>query len=375
MKFALPSPLFFLLALLFLASCSGGNKAEQGAAPVPVALGTVRHVEDYQTVPVSGSVLSPDGPSNVSFLVSGRVMTVGPREGEFVRKGQFLASIDPVDYRLGLSAAEAQLGVANVAFERAEDEYRRMSFLYESKSLAPNDFQKFRAARDAAREQLDQAAANRDVSKKRLSDATLCAPIDGFVTRRAIEPGEMAAAGNPVFGIVRLDPMEAGVAVPETDLGLVRVGQKASVTIPALPGRSFEGMVRIVNVAADPATRTYMVRISIPNPAHLLRIGMVAEARIRGDRKVAMMTLPGDAIVRDPQGATIVFVYFPDKGRVYTKRVETGTVRDRDVEIKSGLSGDECVIIAGQDRLRDGIPVAVTGPTPPSAPRGVKSQE
>jgi membrane fusion protein (multidrug efflux system) len=375
MKFVLPFPLFFLLTLLFLVSCSGGNKAEQGAAPVPVAVGSVRHVEDYQTVPVSGSVLSPDGPSHVSFLVSGRVTTVGPREGEFVRKGQLLASIDAVDYRLGLSAAEAQLGAAKVAFERAEDEYRRMSFLYESKSLAPNDFQKFKAVRDAAKEQLDQAAANRDVSRKRLSDATLSAPIDGFVARRAIEPGEMAAAGNPVFSIVRLDPVEADVGVPETDIGLVRVGQKASVTIPALPGRSFEGMVRIVNVAADPATRTYMARIRIRNPAHLLRIGMVAEARIRGDRKVAMMTLPGDAIVRDPQGATIVFIYFPDKGRVYAKRVETGTVRDRDVEIKSGLSGDESVVVAGQDRLRDGIPVTVTGPAPASAPRGVKSKE
>jgi multidrug efflux pump subunit AcrA (membrane-fusion protein) len=84
---------------------------------------------------------------------------------------------------------------------------------------------------------------------------------------------------------------------------------------------------------------------------------MIAEAQIRSDRMLDAMTLPGESVVHDPQGATIVFVYFPAQKRVYAKRVDTGTVYGREIQIKSGLTGDESIVLAGQDRLRDGIAV------------------
>ena len=102
--------------------------------------------------------------------------------------------------------------------------------------------------------------------------------------------------------------------------------------------------MRVINVSADPNTRTYMTRIVVPNPTHILRVGMVAEARIQGDRMVDLMTLPAETILRDPQGATIVFVYYPEQGRVYARRVVTGVVYGREVAITRGLSGDEAVV-------------------------------
>ena len=79
----------------------------------------------------------------------------------------------------------------------------------------------------------------------------------------SIEPGDTAAPGQPVFEIVQMDPVEVNVGVPETDVHLVRIGQKAEITVPALPGKSFQGTVRVINVSADPNTRTYMTRISV----------------------------------------------------------------------------------------------------------------
>lgn len=377
-----------------LAGCSSPS-AEAPAAPVAVKVGRARRIQAPATVAVSGSVASPSNPASVSFLVPGKVVRVAPREGDFVRRGQTLAEIDPADYTLAVSAAAAQaaaaraalqkaespvrpeaLEQARVAFERSENEYRRMKLLYESRSLPPNDFEKFRAAYEAARQQyemakaggqkedraaaraaLDQALAAESIARKRLADATLAAPIDGFIAARAVEVGDMASPGRPVFQIVQLDPVEVSVGVPETDIRLVREGQPATVRIPALPGSSFEGVVRVINVAADPATRTYMVRIRVPNPQRVLRLGMIAEAQIRGDRMLDVTTLPGGAIVRDPQGATVVFVYFPDQKRAYSKRVETGTVYGGQIEIRSGLSGGERVILAGQQKLRDGTTV------------------
>ncbi len=347
------------LVLVLIASCSPGTKPESKIEPVPVVIGNVHYGEFNQTTFVSGSVVSPDAPSTLNFLVSGKVLFVGPREGDYVRRGQKMAVVDPLDYRLGAAAAAAQLEQAKVGLRRAEEEYGRMKSLYDSKSLAPNDFEKFQASLDSAGEKVRQAAADDELAKKRLSDATLVAPIDGYVDMRGIEPGETASPGKAVFRIVRLNPIEVNAGVPETDLHLVRVGQKAVVTLPALPGQSFEGTVRLINVGADQGTRTYMTRIVLPNPKHLLKVGMVAETKIARDRKTYMMTLPGEAIVRDAQGATIVFVYYPEQRRVYSKRVKVGALAGTDVEIKEGLSGKESVVFAGQDRLRDGVPVTI----------------
>ncbi|HTX89569.1 MAG TPA: efflux RND transporter periplasmic adaptor subunit [Anaerolineales bacterium] len=316
-------------------------------------------MQKYETVSVSGTVTSPDAAVPVSFLVSGKVIQVVPREGDYIEKGQLLAVIDPIDYELSLQAASAQVGQAKVALNRSQDEYARMKFLYESRSLAENDFEKYKAAYLSAKEQVYQAIANEKLARKHLSDASLYAPAAGFISKRAIEPGQTASSGNPVFEIVKLDPVEINVGVPETDIHLVRVGQAAAVAIPALPTELFEGKVLVINVSADPNTRTYMTRIVVPNPAHILRVGMVAEARIQGDRVLDLMTLPAETILRDPQGATIVFLYYPEQQRVYARRVETGVVYGREIAIRNGLSGDEAIVFAGQERLRDGTAVSL----------------
>jgi RND family efflux transporter MFP subunit len=364
------SAVSFVLTLVVLTSCSQGKSAEQPAVnAIPIKTGKVRHVQAREFVSVSGTVVSPDAPVQVSFLVSGKVIEVAPREGDYVGKGQLVAVIDPLDYKLSLQAASAQVGQAKVALDRSKDEYARMKFLYESRSLAENDFEKFKAAYLSAKQLVDQAVANQKLAQKRLSDASLYAPAAGFISRRSIEPGQTASSGLPVFEIVKLDPVEINVGVPETDIHLVRVGQTASVTIPALPTESFEGKVLVINVSADQNTRTYMTRIAVSNPAHILRVGMIAEARIQGDRVLDLMTLPAETILRDPQGATIVFVYYPEQGRVYSKRVETGVVYGREIAIKSGLSGDEAVVFAGQDKLRDGTIVSLVDETAPGGPQ------
>ena len=349
------------ILVISVMACTGErDKKQTNTAAVPVTVGKVQKVQERETISVSGTVNTPNSPTTVSFLVSGRVVFVGPREGDYVKRGQILASIDPTDYQLTLAAAKAQTDMAGVEFKRAEDEHRRMKMLYDSNSLAPNDYQKFKARFESAEQQYGQSVASEKLSRKHLSDATLCSTVSGFISKRSIEPGDTAAQGHPVFEIVQMDPLEVNVGVPETDVHLVRIGQEAEINIPALPGKQFQGTVRVLNVSADPNTRTYMTRISVPNPEHMLRVGMVAEATIRGDKVVTMAILPGDALIRDPQGATQVFVYYPDQKRVYTKRVEIGALLDNNLEIKNGLSGDEWIVMAGQMKLRNGSVVSAT---------------
>ena len=349
------------LLLMTLPACSSSKAAVQAVStPIPVKIGKAHAIEGHEEVAVSGTIASPAAPSEVSFLVSGKVLQVVPREGDAVRKGQLLAAIDPTDYQYSLTAATAQADMARIAFDRAEDEHRRMKMLYDSKSLAPNDYEKYKASYESARQQYEQAIASENISRKRLTDTELHSPVNGFISKRSIEPGDTASPGRSVFEIVNLDTVEVSVGVPETDVHSVHVGQEVAITLPALPGESFKGVVRLVNVSADAGTRTFMTRISIPNPTHVLRIGMVAEARIRKDKVVKALTVPIEAIVRDPQGATMVYVYYPSEKRAYAKRVEIGASRDNDLEISSGLSGDEWIVLAGQTKLREGAVVSAT---------------
>jgi RND family efflux transporter MFP subunit len=382
-------------SVLFSLGCQGSGSKVGGtsgdASPVHVRVRKALSVKRVATVLASGSVEARET-SNVAFQVPGKVARVLIEEGAAVRQGQPLAELDPTDYEYGLQAANGQIGMAEavvrkaqtgaraqelerarIAFDRAEDEYRRMQQLYDAKALAPNDFKKIEAVYLAAREQysearegarredkaaaraaFEQAAAAARVARKRLADTRLLAPIAGMIARRNVNPGETVGAGMPVFTIVDLNPVKVRVGVPETDIARVRAGQAATILIPAMAERSFEGRVELVGVAAEPASRTYTVKILVPNPGHILRAGMIAEAQIRTDVAVEALTLPGEAVMRDPQGATLVYIYFPERKRVYARRVQAGGVEGREVEIRSGLKGGELVVVAGQQLVREG---------------------
>jgi multidrug efflux pump subunit AcrA (membrane-fusion protein) len=390
--------LFIGVFALALSGCARQSTSAARAQPDPVAVrvATPKHVRVPAEVAVSGTVETPSAPTSVGFLVSGKVIRVGPREGDFVKTGGVLAVIDPADYQFAEEAAVAQSALARAQNEKAavsarpevveqtranlsqaEDEFRRMKTLYEKKSLAPNDFKKYETAytnaqqqygqakegaqqqdKAAAKAALDQAEASERIARKRLSDSTLIAPVSGFVSKRSIEEGATASPGTPVFTIVELDPVEIQVGVPETDVRLVHRGQQVIVTASARPGMSFSGKVRLVNVSAETQTRTYMVRITVPNPKSALLVGMIAEARILGNETLDILTLPGQSLVRDPQGAPQVFVYFPNQKRVYARRVTAGGVTGRDVQIIDGVKDGDWIVVAGQQLVREGSVVS-----------------
>jgi len=387
-----------LACLTVLTSCEHETHAAGDQAGVPVQVRTPAVVERAESVSASGSVEGSET-ADVAFQVAGRVARVLVEEGQHVSKGQLLAEIEPTDYRNAFNAAAAQkeaavavehradagvrrqeLQQARIELERAEDEYTRMKFLVERKSLPPNDFQKIEAAYKAAKERYDMAqegtrkedraaaaaqaqAAGAQVSEesKRLSDTRLAAPISGNISMRRIDPGQTVAAGMTVLSIVELNPVKVRVGVPEAEIGKVHQGAAAEISVPSLGGRCFTGKVAIIGVAAEAASRTYTVKILVPNPGPVLLAGMVAEARIIGPAKIHALTLPAEAVVPDPQGAPNVYVYTAERKRVYARRVEVGQPVGKEVEIRSGLRGDEEIVVGGQQKLREGSLVEIAG--------------
>jgi multidrug efflux pump subunit AcrA (membrane-fusion protein) len=387
------------LSSLALASCSRPGPKQDGAGHEPITAIRVQRPNQVQRpvlIAASGTIEAAQT-IDLGFQVPGRVAHVFVEEGQPVRKGQAIAELDGLDYQFGLQASEGQAGVAQAnqdksrtgtrpeeleqaraAYEKAENEYQRYRRLYDRKSMAPVDYAKVEAAfrvtkaqyemaqngarkedRTAADSVVRQAQAQVDASRKRLSDARLVSPIDGIVARRGVDPGEMVSAGIPVFIIVNLNPAKVRVGIPEPDIGRIRVGQHARISVPALDGSEFAGTVDLVGVSADPNSRTFTAKIAVPNSTLRLKSGMIAEASIEASGTIQAVEIPGEAIVHDPQGSTLVYVYYPDRKQVHARRVEAGRVGDHGIEVHSGLAGDELVVVAGQHKVREGSLVEV----------------
>jgi RND family efflux transporter MFP subunit len=129
------------------------------------------------------------------------------------------------------------------------------------------------------------------------------------------------------------------------------------VRIPSLGGREFAARVELVGFAAEPQSRTFPVRLLVPNPALELRAGMIAEAGIETGARVEVRTVPAEAVWRDPQGVTHVYVYSPQSGRIHARRVRTGRGAGREVEIVEGLGDSDLVVVGGQHKVKDGMRV------------------
>jgi membrane fusion protein (multidrug efflux system) len=341
-----------LAAMLMLPS-RGSNAQEPATdASIPVLVRSPAHLVRSNYVALSGDV-EGSRTASIGFIVPGVVAHVDPKEGDFVREGQVLATLDKTEYDINVEMAAAQR-------ERAEDEYKRAKVVFESHGIPENDFNKAGTAVRLAR-------AQEAMARKKLQDTRLVAPMSGMLARRGIEPGEQVGPGMPVFTIAQIDPVQVRVGVPESEISRIAVGGRALVTIPSLKGASFVGRVRLVGIASDPASRTYTAKVELSNSGHMLRPGMIAEVRINGSESVDALTIPAEAVVRDASGILRVFVYDAKSVRVYSHRVSIGAAYGQEVEVREGVAAGDMVVIGGQHRVREGSRVSakvVSAPEP-----------
>lgn len=384
--------------VIILAGCGGKSAPAMKEQPTPVRVRKPIVLERQSVIHVGGNVEARES-VELGFQLAGRIRRMHVEEGQQVRVGQLIAELDATDYQYGADMAVAEaaaaravadkaragarvqdLAQAKAAFDQAEDEYRRMKTLFERKSLAPNDFRKIEAqwkvageryseAREGARRE-DVAAAQAKssqadsgvrLSQKRVSDTRLVSSINGVVARRLHASGEMVAAGYPVVVLMDLNPVRVKVGVPEMEISKIRIGQTARVQIPSMDGQEFAGRVELLGYAAEAQSRTFAVRLLVPNPNLVLRAGMIAEAEIEGGTIQKVMTVPGEAVVRDPQGALLLYVYYPDKQRVFARRIQTGRATGTEIEITGGITAADQIVIAGQQKLREGALVRAEG--------------
>ncbi len=280
----------------------------------------------------------------------GRVVSVPVEQGQWVRAGQVLASIDRSVQSQQARSSAAQIEVARADANLAQANLDRALQLVERGFISKADVDRLTATRDAARARVDVAQAQYNELLARNARLNIIAPASGLLLERNVEPGQTVGAGSPaLFVIAQGGEMELLAQVGETDLAKLTPGVSASI-VPSGTDRSFTGQIWQLEPTIDPATRQGTARIAL-SYAPGLRPGGFATATINSGTIVAPM-LPESAILSDDDGA---YVYIADKdNKVRRRAVRTGIVTPNGVAIVSGLTGAEKVVLRAGGFLTEG---------------------
>lgn len=336
-----------------LMSFGCGDKAEEEAPVVrPVKSMVVGDVlSGSRSFP--GRVEASDR-VDLSFRVSGPLIELPIERGVEVKKGQLLARIDPRDYRIALDEARA-------AFNKAEADYLRYQNLYEKDAVSVSELDLHRAQRDVAKARLDDAQSNLDYTYLR-------APFTGIIGDRYVQNFEEVQVNQTICSVHDINFLDIVVDIPEHLIANVGNITPADLDIiarfEAAAGMDFPVSFKEVAAQADPATQTYELRVTMPQPDAISVLpGMTAEVIARGtrsgDSEEREFTIPVSAVFPDKEGAgQAVWVIDSGDMTVHRREVTLGAVTGSgSVEVMSGLRAGERIVLAGVSHLREGMEV------------------
>ncbi|MBD3347694.1 MAG: efflux RND transporter periplasmic adaptor subunit [Candidatus Eisenbacteria bacterium] len=353
--------MLLLLTLAVLAGCGpggeGGDQAEGGPAATPVEVYVVEPETATLEVSATGTVAARSDVA-ISAETAGRVRELLVTVGDRVERGEALVTLDGELAELALDRAEAQLLMAEADLSRAESNLRRVSELWEEGDLSDADYEAAEAAEKAARGSYMAALAGRATAARQLRNTRIESPIAGLVAFVHVEEGQLIAAGTPVAHVVNDDTVEVDVGLNEDQMIDVSAGGRSAVRVRAYPGDEFEGGVEYVGPKADERTRTYPVRVVVPNRGGRLRSGMVAEVTLAAREFDAVLIIERDWVI-ERFGEPAVFVVADSLARL--RRVSLGTIIGDRVVVDSGLEPGDRVVSFGQEQLSEGAPVVVRG--------------
>ncbi|MGZ8274601.1 MAG: efflux RND transporter periplasmic adaptor subunit [Burkholderiaceae bacterium] len=320
---------------------TGGPAKGGPGAPTPVEIFVVRPTTVQEDLQAVGSLQS-----NQSVIlrpeVSGRIASIGFKDGQVVKKGQLLIGLD------------ASLNDAEVAQARAEHDLA-LSNLSRSEDLARQKFISS-SAQETAASNAQVSEARLKLAQARQSKMRIVAPFDGVAGIRSVSLGDYVKDGADLVNIEDVRVLKVDFRLPERNLPQVQPGQPVEVVADALPGERWQGQIEAINPRVDANGRSLELRARLDNTQGRLRPGMFVRVRvIIGERSNALM-VPEEAIV--PQGEEF-YVYKVVEGAARRVPVKIGVRREARVEIVQGLVPGDQVVTAGMRLSRDGQPVQV----------------
>ena len=329
-------------AVVLAASCGNNGKktetapavVEEVAPSVAVAQVFEREVPQMATYT---STVQANVKNNIAPQSGNRIKEIKADIGDFVKKGQVLARMD----RIQLQQAELQM-------KNNEIEYNRLKGLYEVGALSKSDLDAIELAYKVSKTSYENL----------LENSVLRSPVEGVITARNYDEGDMYTMTAPLFVVEQIVPVKLLVAISESDYSKVHKGDEVEIVADALTGKVFTGKINKIYPTIDPATRTFTVEILVSNPKKELRPGMFTRVTVKFGVNNNVV-IPDVAVVKQ-QGSGERFVYvLNEDGTVTYQKVVLGRRMGTEYEVLEGLSNGATIVTGGQIRLKDGIKVAV----------------
>ncbi len=330
------------LAAATLAGCSISEADVASPAPpppVPVVVATATP-GTIHAVYASTATLEADAEAAVAARAGGQIVEILVEEGDEVRAGEVLARIDGERAHLALRQAAANLA-------KVENRYRRYRQLHESGMGSAE-------SADRLRHELDALTAAHRLARLDYEETYVRAPINGVITVRQVKAGTTVGVGDELFRIA--DPVRLLVSLhlPQSELGKVRSGQAARLSLDALPGQEFAARVVRIAPVVDNTSGTVKVTVEPTDTGTLARPGMYARVSLLYDEHTDALLVPRQALLEEDQQTT---VYVVDSGIARRRIVVTGLEAPGRVEILDGLEAGARIVVTGHRALRDGATV------------------
>lgn len=341
-------PALVIGALILLSSCSGSDDAGTQQS-IKVKTSVIQTTESSMSQAYSATIEEENGTA-LSFSVGGTIVKLLVNEGQSVSKGQLIATLDDTSLSNSYTSAKAGLN-------QAKDAYDRMKQLHDAGSLAEIKWIETET-------QLSQAEAAYEIARKNLNDTKLYAPYSGVISEKAAEVGQNVNAGTTVVKIVTARQLDAKIAVPETEIASMTIGQAADITVQALGGRTFHGTVREKGVVANASSRSYDVKIRVQDASADLLPGMVASVVMENsskkeaaDAEPKAIVIPADIVQLADDNRN--FLWVVEDGKASRRFITIGEYTANGVTVVDGLASGDVVIVEGQQKVCDGTAVEI----------------
>ncbi len=349
---------------------SAGLVAACGKAPEPkleeirpVRILKVDTTASGRSIEWAGEV-RPRLETRLGFRVGGKMIERLVEVGTTVRAGQPIARLDPADLQLAAAAARTQIVQVEAERRFAEGDLRRYRDLREKNFISQAELDRRASTFESTDARLEAARAQSRQAANQAGYAVLAADSAGVITAIEAEAGQVVAPGQTVARLARAGETEVVVAVPESQHGLVEQAKEFSVTLSALPGRTWKGRLRELSPSADPVTRTYAAKITILSPGTDVELGMSARVSALLGGTGTRIELPVSALYGKGESIQVWLVEAIKDGigSVRLQPVRTGGLSGDRVLIESGLTPGDMVVVAGAQLLRAGQRVRAAAP-------------
>jgi multidrug efflux system membrane fusion protein len=298
--------------------------------------------------------------TDLAFRVAGRVQTRAVEVGSLVESGQLIATLDPADYALASSAAQAQRVAAEAEARLAQQDLQRYTELRSKNFIAQAELDRRQTTADAAQARLRQLRAEAERQGNQQAYTHLNAPHAGVITALSVEAGQVVAAGQPVAQLAKTGEREVSISVPENALDALRNARTLRIGLWSAPGASYAGRLRELSPMADATSRTYRARVSILQADAAVKLGMTASVEI-DTQAAASLSVAQSALFR-VGGQPQVWVVDRKTGKVAARSVRLGDLTGDRAAIVAGLTEGEWVVTAGVHKLAPGQQVRMLTP-------------